>query len=47
MRINEEGMALLHQYAEGFAIARKDASDKGRTFDKAIADAQIDLALHP
>lgn len=46
MRIDEEGMALLHQYVEDFAIVSKGASDKGHSFDKAISDAQIDLTLH-
>lgn len=46
MRIDEEGMALFNQYVEGFAIARKEAADEGRSFDKAISDAQIDLTLH-
>jgi len=46
MRIDEEGMALLNQYAEDCAIARGDAAKEGRTFDQSIHDAQIDLLLH-
>lgn len=46
MKIDEEGMALLNQYAEDFALARGDAAREGRTFDQSIHDAQIDLVLH-
>jgi hypothetical protein len=46
MRIDEEGMALLNQYAEDFAIARGDAAKEGRSFDQSIHDAQIDLLIH-
>jgi|GEM_PF-3085641 len=46
MRIDAEGMALLNQYADGFAIARATAAREGRSFDLAIHDAQIDLTLH-
>jgi len=45
MRIDGEGMALLHQYAEDFAIARKGTSNEGHSFDKAIFDAHINLTL--
>jgi len=46
MRIDEEGMALLHQYVEEFAIARQAAADEEHSFDKAIFDTQINLTLH-
>lgn len=45
MRIDGEGIALLHQYAEDFAIARKGTSNEGHSFDKAIFDAHINLTL--
>lgn len=46
MKIDEEGMALLNQYAEDFAIARKEAAEEREPLDVAIRDAQLDLILH-
>ncbi len=46
MRIDENGMALLYQYAEGFVKCRSEAINERRTFDQAIHDSQIHLLLH-
>ena len=46
MKIDEEALDLLNQYADEFAAARYAAAIDGRTLDVAIHDAQLDLALH-
>jgi hypothetical protein len=46
MTIDEEGRALLIQYAEDFARLRKAADAAGDIGAVAIHDAQLDLILH-